>query len=330
MSANPAVSRTVAIVQGDAFQRQIQAALPRNVDMQRFARIVLTALNSSDALQRCSQQSVLKACLQAAQDGLLPDGREGAIVPFKGEAVWQPMVWGLVKLVRQSGELLDMGSEIIRSADKFERWVDESGPHFRHEPNLAGEGDPLAVYAYARTKDGGFYIEVIGWKEILKFKALSAAGSKGPWGDWTDQMAKVRAVKRLCRRLPMSSDVADRIDEINRRDIEETAGTEAVNPLAAINQAVAAQQTAGAPQLTDDPSPTLNAAPRATPSAADDSSLFGGERDPIPAEQVEAALRIAKTGDNLDEAGDLIGEVADEAQRVRLTALYRELRANFE
>lgn len=262
MAANPAVSRTVAIVQGDAFQRQIQAALPRNVDMQRFARIVLTALNSSDALQRCSQGSILKACLEAAQDGLLPDGREGAIVPYKGEATWQPMVWGLVKLVRQSGELKDMGAEVIRSDDRFERWIDENGPHFRHEPNMAATGDALGVYAYARTLDGGFYVEVITWKEILaNFRGKSQAGEKGPWKDWTDEMAKVRAIKRLCKRLPMSSDAQDVIDRDNRRDVEQTVGSTPVNPLAAINAAVSGQQQAEPAtvgQLTDDPSPALD------------------------------------------------------------------------
>lgn len=43
---------------------------------------------------------------------------------------------------------------------------------------------------------------------------------------------------------------------------------------------------------------------------------------PDPAEQIRKALESAKDTDTLDVAGDLIGEVADEAKRAELSALY--------
>lgn len=243
---------------------QFKAALPEHVSVEKFQRVVLTAIQSSYQLVQADRVTLLKACMEAAADGLLPDGREGAIVPFRNgktgryEAQWQPMVWGLVKLVRNSGELKDIGVEIVRSMDKFERWIDEDGPHFKHTPSLDGQGDPIGVYAYARTKDGGFYIEYMAWSEIEKFKRLSKAKSAdSPWNTWPEEMAKVRPIKRLCKRLPMSTDALAAFDRDDKRDARVMAG-ETVDPIAALNASIAgAEAPADAPPaLENSPSPT--------------------------------------------------------------------------
>jgi len=240
--------------------QQLKFALPEHVSVDKFVRVVMTAINSNSMLLQADRVSVLKACMEAAADGLLPDGREGAIVPFRNnranriEAQWQPMVWGLVKLVRNSGELKDIGVEIVRSSDKFERWIDEDGPHFKHTPSLSAEGDPIGVYAYARTKDGGFYIEYMPWSEIQKFRALSKA-KDGPWNTWPEEMAKVRPIKRLCKRLPMSTDALAAIERDNQRDAASTVGERMADPISALNQSITGAAPANAqPALENEPS----------------------------------------------------------------------------
>lgn len=305
------------------FRAQLQMALPPHVLLDKFVRTVMTAIQSSDQLRKCDRQSLLKACMESAADGLLPDGREGAIVPHKMktgqiEATWMPMVWGLVKLVRQSGELLDMGSEIIRESDKFERWIDEKGPHFRHTPNLLNEGDPMAVYAYARTKDGGFYIEVMSWTEVLRFKAMSKAKSEyGPWAQWTEEMAKARVIKRMCKRLPMSTDAQSAFERDAAREAQQLGvGAASADPVAMINAAVLNGDEPPAldtdlPALTDDPSPVAN---------------FNS----VEADKLALQLKRASDSDTLAIAADLIGTVEDETDRSVLTALYQERRAALE
>ena len=275
----------VAVIRADlanpAVRAQLQAALPEHVGLDKFVRVILTAIQSNYMLAQADRTSLLKSCMEAAADGLLPDGREGAIVPFrngktgKTEAQWQPMVWGLVKLVRNSGELKDLGVEIVRSTDKFERWIDENGPHFKHTPSLDGLGDPVGVYAYARTKDGGFSIEYMPWAEILKFKSISKA-KNGPWSDWLEEMAKVRPIKRLCKRLPMSTDAVAALARDDARDAKLVV--DQIDPIASMNRKLAgvvtADDTAAAIEHAAPPVPTFLAISEMVLHASSREALF--------------------------------------------------------
>lgn len=201
---------------------QIQAALPKHVDLAKFNRVVMTAVQATPTLLSLDRQSLFRACIEAATDGLVPDGREGAFVPYKQKVQWLPMVWGIVKLVRQSGELETLGSNVVREGDEFDHWIDEHGEHFKHKPAYSSEDRPLKlVYAFARTKDGGVYFEGMSASEIDKFRKLSKASSAdSPWQTWPDEMAKVRAIKRLCKRLPLAVDAIAAIERDNLRDAE--------------------------------------------------------------------------------------------------------------
>lgn len=283
---------------------QLQAALPEHVTVDKFCRVVMTAVQSNYLLLQADQMSLLKSCMEAAADGLLPDGREGAIVPYKDRrnnrvvAQWQPMVWGLVKLVRQSGELRDIGVEIVRDSDKFERWIDEDGPHFKHTPSMTSDGAPVGVYAYARTKDGGFYIEYMSWTEIEKFRSLSKAKSEdGPWATWLDEMAKVRPIKRLCKRLPMSTDAVEALRRDDARDA--LVAAQVVDPVAAMNaRLVGASTPADAPQqAVDGEQGTL----------ADDAL-------PYTVAQFIDAVRATKTEQEVDAFGELVGSYPADVQ----------------
>lgn len=301
----------IALIRKDfnnpAMVAQFKAALPEHVTVEKFQRVVLTAIQSSFMLLQCDRVTLLKACMEAAADGLLPDGREGAIVPFrngktgKTEAQWQPMVWGLVKLVRNSGELRDIGAEVVRANDKFERWVDENGPHFRHEPSLTGDGAPVGVYAYARTKDGGIYIEYMSWTEIEKFRALSKAKG-GPWETWPEEMAKVRPIKRLCKRLPMSTDAIAALERDDKRDV--LMAGERVDPIAQLNQAITgAVDTAH--QLEDNASPRFEDLSSSIERAASLEIL----------DEIKARVDLVELGEDRDElAGMLAVRRAELAQ----------------
>ena len=62
-------------------ESQFAAALPAHMPVERFMRVVLTAAQNNPDLVRADRPSFFNACMKAAQDGLLPDGREGACRP---------------------------------------------------------------------------------------------------------------------------------------------------------------------------------------------------------------------------------------------------------
>jgi recombination protein RecT len=196
----------------DQLAPAIQAALPEHVSFDRFRRVVLTAVQASagtgNDLLKAPPMAVLTACLRAAQDGLMPDGREGAIVMFKGKPQWMPMVAGLMKLARQSGEVASIQAQVVYAGEPF-RVVLGDEDRIVHERDIAAVDagkPPIAVYGIAVLRDGTRVHEVMTWKQVLKVKGVSASGDKGPWGAWPDEMAKKTVIRRMSKRLPLSTD----------------------------------------------------------------------------------------------------------------------------
>lgn len=204
----------------ERLQPQLALALPEHVKPERFVRIVMTAIQQNANLAKADRESLFGACMKAAQDGLLPDGREAFLNCYFSKkdgrhiASYQPMVAGILKKIRQSGELKQLSAAVVREGDEFSYSVDEAGEHFRHVPNLDSENAPVkCVYAAAWTKDGGVYFKVMGVGQIEKARAVSRAKDAGPWVDWWDEMALKTVIRNLAKRLPMSAEV----EEVIRR-----------------------------------------------------------------------------------------------------------------
>lgn len=217
MSQTPAVAEK----KDDPLKKQIalmepqfKAALPTHIPPERFVRVVQTALGNTPALLTANRNSFFAACMKSAQDGLLPDGKEAALVTFKnksGEVMVQymPMISGILKKVRNSGELSTITSQIVYEKDEFNYFIDADGEHISHKPNMfADRGKPLGVYALAKTKDGGVYIEVMTTQQVNDVKKVSRGANNGPWaGAFETEMWKKTVIRRLSKRLPMSTDL---------------------------------------------------------------------------------------------------------------------------
>ncbi len=203
---------------------ELKRALPTHIPPERFIRVVQTAASLNTELLTVNRQSLWNACMRAAQDGLLPDGREGAIVPFKDNnsrsptngqviAQWMPMAYGLLKRFRNSGQFKSVTANIVHEKDEFSYWIDEHGEHLKHVP-LSDEGQPVKAYAVAVLKGGGTMIKVMSHAEIEKRRAVSRAKDGPMWREWWDEAAMKTVLRNLAKRLPTSSD----LDDLIRRD----------------------------------------------------------------------------------------------------------------
>lgn len=244
---------------------QVKAVLPEHVTFDKFERVVRIAVQKNPKLLECKPASLFMACVQAASDGLLPDGREGAIVPRWNSkescnmASWMPMVAGLMKLARNSGQIASITSQIVYEGEKFSVIMGDD-ERIDHERDLSKtDGNIVAVYAIARLKDGSDPIrEVLSWKQVEKVRNVNKDWSKGPWAQWSDEMARKTAIRRLVKRLPLSTDkeserfeqAVHRVDALH--DITESAPAIAAPPeddfMAA---AMGEDRQIAAPSLTD-------------------------------------------------------------------------------
>lgn len=221
-----------------ARREEFAPALPSHISPERFQRVVVTAVNLNPDLLKADRRSLLNASSKAASDGLLPDGREGALVIFKSKekgpdgqdrwinkAQWMPMVYGIIKKARQSGEIAVLDAQIVYSkeieAGRFTYKRVDGVPKVDHEPIIVGDrGTPVLVYSVVKFKDGSIDYEVLHADDVAKIKRVSKSKDKqgnayGPWKDWEEEMWKKSAIRRHAKRLPVSSEL---FEAISRED----------------------------------------------------------------------------------------------------------------
>ena len=199
---------------------EFEAALPPQISVDKFIRTTLTAVQMNPDLLQADRKTLLGTCMKAAQDGLMLDGREAAPVIFGGKGgktvAYMPMVGGILKKIRNSGELASISAQVAYSNDMFDYQLGDD-EKIIHKPLLGGDrGTPIAVYCIAHTKDGAIYREVMSLDDVEKVRRSSRAGSFGPWKDWWDEMAKKTVIRRISKRLPSSADV----DAVMQADLE--------------------------------------------------------------------------------------------------------------
>ena len=190
-------------------------SLPPQIPSAKFIRVAQTAIRNNPKLVECDKPSLYSAFHKCAAAGLIPDGREAAIVPFGSTAQFMPMIAGITKLARNSGEIKTINAQIVYQNDAYEHWIDENGEHFKHTPARGDRGEVLLVYAMCQTKDEGVFFEELSMADIKAIEGMSRQ-KNGPWnGPFRTEMMRKSAIRRLLKyRVPSSTDV----DEIIRAD----------------------------------------------------------------------------------------------------------------
>ncbi len=201
----------------------IQSMLPTGTTMDQFVRCASIAMVQSKDLGVANQDSVIMALTMCAKDGLVPDNKEAALVTFNtkdkstGEFVkkaqYLPMIDGVIKRARMSGQVASMAAKAVYQNDSFDYWMDENGEHYKYVPTFGDRGELLLCFAYAKLTNGELLIEVMTKADIDKVKGASKTSSYGPWVDWYDRMGCKAVMHRLCRRLPNASEMVQMCEQ---------------------------------------------------------------------------------------------------------------------
>lgn len=202
--ANDMVAAVANTLQTAEMQAKIKQALPENVSPARFTRVALMAMQQNPQLVEKDRTSFYNAIIKCAADGLVPDGREAALVPFKGAVQYMPMVGGIIKRLAQAGVIID--AQVVYKNDYFEQTLGDDAK-IKHAAPPLGEprGEPIGAYAIARLPNGMVMRDVMDHTEIEKARAVSQTGGKadGPWAMWWTEMARKTVTRRLAKRLPI-------------------------------------------------------------------------------------------------------------------------------
>lgn len=281
---------------------QFHAALPAHIPVERFKRVLLTAIQNEPKLATADRRTFFTSAMKCAQDGLIPDGRDAALVIYNtklkinGVEKWVdavqylPMVAGVMKKVRNSGEIANWAVYVVHEQDKYE--LDEGfEPHFKLMRHVDSDPGKIRFLASLVTfKDKTRSLEIMAIWEIERIKVRSKVKSeKGPWTTDYEEMCKKTIIKRHSKRLPMSTD----LDDLIRRD------DDLYNMEAASDKVVGTE--ARRPQLMD-------FSEAATGEAMDE------KRNPEPEPEAEAAAAAEvtphnpETGEILDKGDEAVAE----------------------
>ncbi|AOJ09623.1 recombinase RecT [Burkholderia mayonis] len=207
---------------------EIEKALPPDIDVDRFIRTVLTSVQMNPDLLYANRQSLMNACMRAAQDGLFPDGREAVLNIYNTKVTVQegnrqverwvpmvqylPMVRGIIKVIRNSGEITDIDAAAVYERDHF-KFVRGDNPHIEHEPYMGADepGPIVAAYMIVRMTSGEVHREVMPRRDIEKVRSKSKQPDGLMWGTFYDQAAIKSVIKRGAKLLPTSSERLERV-----------------------------------------------------------------------------------------------------------------------
>lgn len=208
---------------------EFKLALPQHIPSEKFTRIAITALNGNPDLMKdtVDRRSVLKAITLAAQDGLVIDNREAALVLFGNVATYMPMVAGIIKKMRNTGEVANISTGIVYHEEwkqgKFE-YIKGDTESLRHEPILFEEkGEMIGAYAVVTLTDGSKVRAFMDKPQIEKVRMVSKSGNKegkpiGIWAKWYEEMATKTVLRKVAKLCPQSTDLDRAFQDLDDRD----------------------------------------------------------------------------------------------------------------
>lgn len=199
-------------------EREIASMLPSNITAEKFRNTAIAAVKQNLDLINCTRRSLMAALTKAALDGLLPDGREGVITPFKGQAVWNPMAHGLRKRLREIDSII-ADCQVVHANDKF-IWHQGDEPRIDHIPAQLGQprGDMIGAYALFKREDGTIlHREVMDKIQIETTRKQSKAADSLMWTTFASEGYRKTVLRRGIKSVPVTETMAD----IIKRDDEE-------------------------------------------------------------------------------------------------------------
>jgi recombination protein RecT len=203
----------VAKLRSNDSQIQLSMALEGSeISVSRFTRIAITAFNENPDLAKADEGSVFSSLVRCATDGLVPDGREAALVLFGQKAVYMAMVQGLRKIAAEYG--WSIVAAVVHENDSFDPDYENARANYKPVRLGMDPGNAIGAYAIGQHKDGRQLLEVMNLEEIEAVRATSRAAQSGPWVQWWGEMARKTVVRRLFKSLPLDPKDRERVERV--------------------------------------------------------------------------------------------------------------------
>jgi recombination protein RecT len=292
----------------DDRRADIVPLLPPSVTWERFRAAAIAAPKQNPDIMTCDPRSLFHAIEQAANDGLLPDGKEGVITAYnekqkdgsyKKVAKWNPMAWGLRKrAIEIDGIIVD--AQPVYENDRFLRKQGDH-PTIDHVPPPLGQprGELVGAYAIFRRGEEILHREVMDAEQIERVKKQSKVQTGLLWTQFEEEAWRKTVLRRGFKSLPCS----EKLEQIVRRDDDlysfDQPAPVTIRPPAAPKPALVA------------PSPKVGGRPPASKKPAPEKRTGKPYKDGGK-EQTETATTESPPAYDESESTEQLGSLRDE------------------
>ena len=199
-------------------------------DIERFQNNAIMAINNNEDIQKgeVTTKSIFNVCSRAANDGVMLDGKEAALVignkmvngKWVKEAQYRLMAFGIMKMISRTPEIGYVSCQTVHENDICEISFVTDGVPIKHTIDLKkGRGEIIGAYVVAKLKNGTWTSpEYMSVQEILAVRdAYSKKDKDGNfskmWRDSLGEACKKTVLHRSIKRLPLNNAPALNDDE---------------------------------------------------------------------------------------------------------------------
>lgn len=242
----------------------------------RMRSVVVAAVVKNPELISADRQTFWAAVRQCASHGLVPDGNEATLQTYNtkltrdGKEQWvkavqyQPMIRGITSRVLRSGKIEVFYAEVVYEGESFMINMEQGDRRPKHEGiNWFDRGEKIVgAYAVAKYANGSVDCEPLQMKDIEKIRGV--AKTQKVWDTWFSEKAKVAAMRRLSKRLPLAAEDHEMIINADEHDFALRDVTPAPRP--AFKEMLSSDEV---PQLEKSPEEVMAAAKARTQELID-------------------------------------------------------------
>jgi recombination protein RecT len=193
--------------------QEIGRAIPTAMTPERFARICLTAVNSTPKLMQCTPTSVMAACMQAAALGLEVNTplQHSWVLPFENrkarrfDAQFLLGYRGILTLALRSPGVLSVEAREVYAADEFEYELGLN-EKLRHVPVFDEQtlDDIQIFYGIVRYAGGGHYWRLVKPHTIEEHRQRSTSPDSPAWKNDRLAMSLKTVIRILSPMIPLT------------------------------------------------------------------------------------------------------------------------------
>jgi recombination protein RecT len=267
---------------------QIVKYLPRHLDADKMIYVALETVRADSFLRQCEPLSIVQAVLEASQLGLMLGNKLGHayLAPRRDKKAnnilkCQLLIGyrGFIALAHRTGNVSSIYPAIVHQGDQFSLKLG-TGRQLVHAPVLdpAKRGDWIGAYAVVEFRDGRTDFEWMTRQEIEKVKRCSDSAGEAwsPWRRFEDEMIKKSPIRRMAKRLCLSSEDMTLVEAAVRDEYREMGIEETQTAIPAIREPQRSLPAAGSNgQSSQAPKPPIREPQRKAESQQSNGHVVG-------------------------------------------------------